>query len=164
VDGDQTEDGSTNYFADRLQQSSRYVTVDDADAATFATELKAYFTTNGAEYLESLTGGTNGSDEETITQADLRTGWDLFESSETVDISLAIMGKARGTTHDAELANYVVQNICEERLDCVAFLSPAYDDVVNAAGNELDNVIDFAGNLTSTVAVQSEQSGTRPTV
>lgn len=149
VDGDQTEDGSSNYFADRLQQSSRYITVDDADAITFATELKAYFTATGAEYLTSFTGGTNGDDEETISQGDLRTGFDLFESAETVDISLVIMGKARGTVHDAELANYVVQNICEDRLDCVAFLSPAYDDVVNAGGNELDNVIDFAGNLTS---------------
>jgi len=149
VDGAQADDGTNNYLIDKLQDSSRYVTVTDANAATFISELKAYFTAESTEYLAALDGGTNGSDEATIDQASVRLGYDQFKSAEAVDIALVLMGKAMGTSHDAELANYVVQNVCEARKDCIAFISPAREDVVDAAGNEATNVVDFAGNLVS---------------
>jgi len=149
VDGAQADDGTNNYLIDKLQDSSRYVTVTDANAATFISELKAYFTAESTEYLAALDGGTNGSDEATIDQASVRLGYDQFKSAEAVDIALVLMGKAMGTSHDAELANYVVQNVCEARKDCIAFISPAREDVVDAAGNEATNVVDFASNLVS---------------
>lgn len=144
--GDKRADGTNNYLADVIEQSSRYIAVTDA----FTTALSTYFTTEGTEFLESFTGGTNGSDEATIAQSDLKAGYDLFKDTEEVDISLVLCGKAVGNTHNAELANYIVQNVCEARKDCIAFVSPDRADVVDNAGSEATDIVDFRSNFTST--------------
>jgi len=143
--GDQTEDGTNNYLPDVLEQTSRHIAVTEA----FAGAIDTYFTTEATEFLSDLTGGTNGSDEATISQTDLRAGYDLYKNAEEVDVSLIVMGKAIGDTNDAELANYVIQNVCEFRKDCIAFVSPAYTDVVNNPGSEVTAVVEFRDNITS---------------
>jgi len=56
-----------------------------------------------------------------------------------------LMGGESSATVALELIS-----ICESRKDCVAFLSPEKSDVVNAAGLEADNVVDFRNSLGST--------------
>lgn len=143
--GAKTVDGTNNYLPDVIEQSSRYIAVTEA----FATAISEYFTSQGAEFLSALTGGTNGSDEATIAQSELRAGYDLYKNAEEVDISLVLMGKAIGTSHKGELANYVIQNICEFRKDCIAFVSPDRADVVANSGSETTAIIDFRDNMTS---------------
>lgn len=145
ISGAKTEDGTNNYLPDVLTQSSRYITA----TAAFANAVSTYFTSEADELLTDLISGTDGSDEATISQSDLRAGYDLYKNAEDVDVSLILMGKARGDTNDAELANYVIQNICEFRKDCIAFVSPAYTDVVNNSGSEVTAMIDFRDNITS---------------
>jgi hypothetical protein len=58
-------------------------------------------------------------------------------------------GKARGNIGET-LANYLVDNICEYRRDCVAFISPDINDTVNVPLRELDNLIEFRNSLRST--------------
>jgi len=143
--GAQTEDGTNNYLPDVLDQTSRFIIA----TADFATALPTYFTSEVSEFLSDLIDGTDGSNESTISQSELRAGYDLYKHAENVDVSLIVLGKARGETNDAELANYVIQNICEFRKDCIAFVSPAYTDVVNNPGSEVSATIDFRDNITS---------------
>lgn len=143
--GAQTEDGTNNYLPDVVEQSSRFIALTES----FASDLPTYFSDESAEFLSDLTGGSNGSDEASISEASLQGGYDLFKSSEEVDVSLILLGKARGTINDAEIANYVIQNVCEFRKDCIAFVSPAYENVVNNPGFEVADTIDFRNSITS---------------
>lgn len=62
---------------------------------------------------------SGGSDDWEYSDADEIAGWDLVANKEQFDIGLIPMGPATAT-----VAKYVVQNICETRMDCVAFISP----------------------------------------
>jgi phage tail sheath protein FI len=44
-------------------------------------------------------------------------------------------------------ANYIIDNVCEYRKDCMAFVSPMSTNVVNNPGSELTAVTNFAANL-----------------
>jgi phage tail sheath protein FI len=69
-----------------------------------------------------------------------------------VDVSLLPLGSASAT-----LEQLVVQNVCEKRLDCMAFISPAQTDVENKlpyeALNNLKTFRDSTLNLNSSYAV-----------
>ena len=134
-------DGSTNYLVEVINQKSKYITLTN----DVATALAAVGST--ASVPTELIGGTDGSNEETITVGNLSTGYSKFVSPEDVDISLIIAGKARGTANGAELANYIVDNIVDVRKDCVLFVSPEKADVVETVGNELSNTKTFAASL-----------------
>jgi phage tail sheath protein FI len=92
---------------------------------------------------DALAGGVDGND--TIADGDIITGYDSFQNSEDVDISLVLTGDASPT-----LALYVINNIAENRKDCVAFVSPPKDAVVANAGNELTDVLAHRNALVST--------------
>lgn len=145
TDGSQTEDGTNNYLPDVFEQTSVYVTA----GTNFPAALTAYFTATSAEFLEDFASGTNGAGEGTITIATLQAGYDLYADADEVDVSLIMQGKARGTSNDAELANYIIQNIAENRKDAVAFVSPDRDSVVSNAGSEVTDVVAFRDLITS---------------
>lgn len=150
TEGAKTDDGTNNYFPDVIEQRSPYIKVNADSTDTFADDLDTYLTTEGVDLEVSLAGGTNGDNEVDVSQAEVRVGYDLFKSAEDVDISLVLLGKAMGTSHKAELANYVIQNICEYRKDCVAFVSPDKDTVVNnGSGDQVAQLIAFRDNITS---------------
>lgn len=133
--GDKTEDGSDNYLPTVLNNTSKYINMD-------ATATLAEF---AAGYDATLTSGTDGSDESTIAVGTLQAGYDLYDTSENIDISLVMQGKARGSANNAnaELAEYIIENIAEARKDCVAFISPDKDDVVDNSGSEVTDVLAF---------------------
>ena len=137
-----TESGATNYYKDVINAQSSYIyaTGSDqgiADTAPFDNSYK------------SLTGGTDGSDEAAISLASLAAGYDLYVSPEDVDISLILQGKAGKGTDEAGLANYIIDNICEVRKDCMVFVSPAYSDVVGNPGGEVDAMVAYRNALTN---------------
>jgi phage tail sheath protein FI len=79
-------------------------------------------------------------------------GWSKFADADAVDVSLLPLGAASATVEQL-----VVQNVCEKRLDCMAFLSPAQTDVENKlpfeALNNLKIFRDSTLNLNSSYAV-----------
>jgi len=88
----------------------------------------------------SLSGGlyeTPGTD-------DLIRGYDFFKDPEIVDISLVLAGATSQT-----VATHLISNIAEVRKDCLVFLSPRRDDVVDQAGSERANITTFRNLLTS---------------
>lgn len=114
----------------------------------------------GGELYLQLAGGVDANDllEAGDYQADTSgapAGYALFRSGEDIDISLLIAGDCGGGSGgpDAnweETALYLINDIAEYRLDCVAFLSPPQIAVVDNAGNEAADIIAYRNLLPST--------------
>jgi hypothetical protein len=138
---EKTESGATNYYKDVINNSSSWIWATGVDQSTVGI---APF----SNYL-SFTGGTDGVSESAVSLSILATGYDLFVSPEDVDISLILQGKATSGVDDTGLANYIIDNICEVRKDCMVFLSPAYSDVVGVAGSEVEEIIMYRDSISS---------------
>ena len=145
-----TESGETNYFIDVIKQRSSWIYAKGAtNLVTTNTAVNmAALTTDNATY-DSLKLGVDTAAEGSMSLADISAGYDNFSSAEDVDISLVMQGKALGGTNDAGLAKYIIDNICEKRKDCVLFASPAYADVVNNIGGEVDDILAYRNALTN---------------
>ena len=131
---DKNDQGESIYYKDVINERSNYIWATNSAIAD-------------SENYQSLTGGSDGTNatESTIPLSRLARGIDLYQDGDEVDISLFVCGKA-----NTVIANYIIDNICEIRKDCVAFVSPERSDVVNqATGAELDQIIAFRNNLTS---------------
>ncbi len=146
-------DGSTIYYRDVINQQSLYVWW--ANHRTTATSNTAPFlaSSTGAVPLNmTMVGGWDGPPEANVPFGTLAFAYDLFQSAEDIDISLVMQGKARGeaVTHFTQLGNYIIDNICERRLDCVAFISPDFKDTVHNPFEEVIDVVDYRNQLRST--------------
>jgi phage tail sheath protein FI len=75
-----------------------------------------------------MSAGTDVSTESTATLASLAFAYDTFKNANEIDISLVLQGKG---DNNANLANYIVSNVADYRKDCVAFLSPSKEAVVD---------------------------------
>ena len=137
-----SESGATNYYKDVINAQSAYIW------ATGSTQTVADTAPFDNSYV-SLTAGADGADETAITLAALATGYDLFVSPEDIDVSLILQGKAAHGTDDAGLANYIIDNICEVRKDCIVFVSPSYADVVSNPNGEVDAMIAYRNALSN---------------
>ena len=147
-----TADNLTNYYKDAINQRSQYVWwAGDRTGATSA--LGASLASSSATVPLSLrfVAGSDGPAEDVIPVGDLANAYDVFkDEAKVADVGLIILGKARGGSAGGQLANYVIDNICEVRKDCVAFISPDKADVVNNVGNEATDVVAFRNTLRST--------------
>jgi phage tail sheath protein FI len=149
------EDASTNYYVDVINNASEYIRVGShvAEASeTWGTEAADTDFTDIEADIQAhnlpLSGGVDGA---VSAGSDERiAGYDLFKNSDAVDLSFVLLGEATPST-----AQYVINNICETRKDCVAFVSPEYADVVDNRGNETESVKTFreALNVSSSYAV-----------
>jgi hypothetical protein len=147
-----TEDGASLHIKDVINSTSKYVYY-NVNRASGYTNTAVYMASqaNNLPLSQSFVGGSDGSDEGSIPVTELTSGYDFFKSSESVDISLILAGKARGGTSNTQVANYIIDNICETRKDCVAFISPYKEAVVlNAAADEVDKVVTFRNAVTPT--------------
>ena len=137
------EDGSDNYYVNVFYTGSDYVYVTDHAATNWGTTgVGTTFTNVTAPINDSL---TNGTDDFTLDAGEVQLGIDRFSDSETVDLNLFICGKA-----DATEAKYAV-DMCTDRKDCVAFVSPERADVVNVTTEvqQTKNVKDFFSSFPS---------------
>jgi hypothetical protein len=145
-------DGEIIYYKEVLNQSSRYVWA-GSDRSGSATTTAALISTSTATTPETLSFGSgtdvNGG-EGACTLGQILRSYDVFRSSEDYDISLVVSGKARGGANGTQIANYIIDNICERRKDCVSFVSPAKQDVVNNFSDISEDVIAFRNSMRST--------------
>lgn len=131
-------DGTNNYYKAVIELKSNWIEADSVDIEE----------ATAREYI-SLSGGANGDGENTstvISLGALMLGYDLYKEPDDVDISFVLQGKA---AHNSNLANYLISNITEYRKDCVAFISPRKEDVVNVANpnTQLENVLAFRNQI-----------------
>jgi len=139
-----TVGGQTNYFKTVINQTSKYVwAAGDRSGAVSNAAISLVSSTNKTPLSYSFTGGKDGADEKTVPLGILANGYDLYKSAEDVDVSLILQGKARGTIGTYELANYLIDNICETRKDCIALISPDDSVVTGNAGNEAVKLVEW---------------------
>jgi len=83
--------------------------------------------------------GTLGDD----NLANVCNGFNMFRNSYLVTVDLIMLGKYVA----APIANWVISNVAQVRQDCVVFVSPPLDAVLNNTGNELYSVIDYKNSI-----------------
>jgi hypothetical protein len=139
--------GSSNYYRDVIERSSEYIwwTGHDTDIVsgaaeerTFAASVSSAFGAPDLPQNVSLSGGADGR---VPTAAQKYGAWQsFFKDGDNIDISFLIVGSSHtdngsGTEQDlladwTTLTNQAIL-ITENRLDCIAFVSPRRSDVVN---------------------------------
>jgi len=145
-------DGTNNYYKNVLNARSEYIwwmdhpTAVSGSAAWGSTAAGSSFKSLDAPLAISLSGGT---DDFVASEGELQSAFALFANAEQYDISLIMAGKATATT-----ATYIINNICETRLDCVAFISPqsttSADPIIGSTSTEQNAIIEYRDALPST--------------
>lgn len=138
-------DGSNNYYKEVINARSKYIRWAGHDSTITNIGTLALNKTFGAfakPINASLVGGRDGA---LIGNDERIRGWDYFKNKLTTDISFCIGAGANQT-----VASYIINNICEYRYDCVAFLSPPQSYVVNNEGDEADDIVLFRNTLPTT--------------
>jgi hypothetical protein len=127
-------DGTTNYYKNVLENRSQWVI---STAASIAGDFG----------YQRLSGGTDGDNEIATSFGAIAQAYDLFKDSNEVDISFVLQGKATSSN----ISNYIAQNIAEYRKDCVAYLSPRREDVVDVPNptTKMNNIIAFRNAVQS---------------
>ena len=142
--------GQDNYYVDVLNTGSQYIwwlAAPGVNNTNFgANTLNTTFDVNALPETDILFGGQTQN--ALIDDSAQETAYNIFQDADQISVSLIISGPA-----SAALSSYIIQNICEPggsgRGDCVAFISPLYDDVVNQPGQEVTNVVAFRNSLPS---------------
>lgn len=130
-----TSTGASNYYKNVINDSSRYVYVaGDRTGANSAPSANLTSSSATTPAYINFVGGTDGLSESAIAFTDIVNGYDLFKTVD-VDISLVLQGKPIGT-NNAQLANYLINNIAEVRKDCVVFITPPDSLASTNPGNE----------------------------
>ena len=151
-------DGTNNYYKDNINSNSRYVYWADHTADVLSSV--AGVGTSGVNWGTATASGSgykdlefpvtktlaNGVDDLTATDGQLQTAYSIFANAELYDISLLPLGKASST-----VATYVINNVAEVRLDCVAFVSPDDNgEVIIGSGSEaVDKLVAYRNALPS---------------
>ena len=138
-------DGSTSYYREAINRGSQYVYTTAHESLSSGTMGSASSTAFGNLTSAATYTFSNGADAfAAVTDDDKIAGFALFRDPEVVDVSLVIGGEC-----SENVADYLIDNIGEYRRDCVVFVSPPMATVVNNAGQEEADIIDFRNKLNS---------------
>lgn len=108
-------DGSNRYYAEVLSNESAWIEATDTPLTGIV--KRAY---------SSMASGNDGANEAAIALGPIARGYDLYREANDVDVSFVLQGRP-----SINLATYLISNIAEYRKDCMLFLSPTKDAVVN---------------------------------
>ena len=139
--GAKQEDGTNNYYVDIINQSSQYVRIGGTYVlGSLATgKISDTWTPTGTNVV-SLSKGSD-LDLASVTDEYVN-GMDMFSNPEDVDVSLVLTGAA----NLVEAQNAI--DICQNRKDCVAFISPQWSHVqVGLTASQIaSNVVNYKNN------------------
>jgi len=152
------DDGSSIYYKEVLYRNSEWIHWLGHAAGSNATnawgQTVATVNASGDKFHQpavstlSLVNGADGS----IKQSDVTNAINQFNNAEKVDISLLFAGDcgvgANASIDAATVANQYL-TVAAARKDCVAFVSPAYANVVGSQASATA-VVDYRNGLTST--------------
>lgn len=140
TEGAVSPQGTTNYYGTVIENFSSWVKVANTDVIGTASNAIAKY--------ETMSGATTPVTETNATLAQLGFALDTLRSSNEIDIAFVLQGKGDDA---ATRANYIVSNICETRKDCVAFISPSKEAVVDELkmNAKLTNVLAYRAKVQS---------------
>jgi phage tail sheath protein FI len=140
-------DGTSNYYKDVLNNRSNYIwwlnhshlVSDFANTNWGSASSNTSFKLMTSSASIRLSSGADG----TIASANIVTAYNQVANPDSTDVSLIVTGPA-----DATIAGAVI-TIAETRKDCVVFVSPEKDDVVDNYGSETTDILAYRNTLTS---------------
>ena len=135
-------DGSSIYYKDVINAKSKYIwwgghPLGGSNWGNTATSVN--YTLLTANVVATLTGGTDA----VPTAANVNSSYSFFNNADAVDVSLLMAGPTTGAT----TPNHLI-SIAESRKDCIVFVSPEFEDVVDNAGNETADTLTIAASYT----------------
>ena len=139
-------DGASIYYVNKINETSNFIRWADHLPAGLNwgnTAAGTTFTNVTKPNTVDLAGGRDVNAGSAIDAARI-IGYDLFGNADLVDVALVMLGEA-----SAAVAMHVINNICETRKDCVAFISPEKSSVVDNVDNEVEDSIAFRDSLPS---------------
>ena len=143
-----SDTGASVYYKDVIKNTSKYIRwmdKDNAGANWGNTATNIAFTSPNDPLTYRLAGGADGS---APTDTQKIAGYQIFANKSNIRLDLIPMGVATST-----VINTVIADIAEQRKDVVVLISPEQADVVNAPGEEVTNVLQFAGLVTKSTYV-----------
>ena len=149
------DDGTQQFYKTVINTESDYIWWMDHDSAgdrdaslnTLAwgavanSAVAPQYQANGIITTDSLTGGVDGN---TLSDADLTTGYNKFKNPDEVDVACITTANTSSV-----VAKHIIENIAHIRKDCMVFVSPDEDDVVNASV-PVDRIIEKRDAIGST--------------
>lgn len=109
---------------------------------TVASDYQMLKAGTGSSHKGSFLALSGGKDGGIPTAADYLEGWAQFQSTEEIDVGILIAGQAGGAAAHAKVVQYLIDNICEARGDCVVAYSPNRDDTFNKTQSQAcDNIL-----------------------
>ena len=137
TEGAQREDGSSKYLDTVINNGSSWVDMKTSYSLDASTALSTY---------ENMTLGGDAQTESNATLAALGFAYDTLKNTNEIDISFVLQGKGK---NDGSTANYIISNVAEYRKDCVAFISPSKEAVVDEAkvATKAENVIAYRNRV-----------------
>lgn len=145
-----SEDGTNIHYNKYINQNSRWIwwTAHVAGITGGRVVSSGFSWGAGVQSLPLNYAFSKGRDGASPRAADYINGYNLFKSTESVDVSLILGGAS-----DSTRALHIINNIVESRKDCIAIFSPRRADVVNNsgyAGAQVDDIVAFRNSLPST--------------
>jgi hypothetical protein len=154
-----TVNGNDNYFKNVINQGSRYIW-SAADRPNAVSNTGQYLTssTTTAPASYTFTLGSDGYGESNVALATVASAYDLFASTEDIEVSIIMSGRPLGgstvvggqTITDFQVTNYITDNIIAARKDAVLTASPAKSLVLNNFGEEATSLVNYRGSLRDT--------------
>ena len=134
-------DGSSNYYKDVINNKSKYIWWGGHPNNSFGntTTSTASFGDITGNVTSTLTGGFDAAS----SANSINFAFDRFENPDSTDVSLLMAGATSGVT----TPNHLI-SIAESRKDCLVFISPDREDVVDNFGDEATDVANAAVSLT----------------
>ena len=152
-------DGTNNYAADVINSASEYVWLAhwDGDLATMSNAGTAAsgtaFGNPSAAISKSLTGG---ADSAALTTAEVATGFDLYQDTDTIQVDFLIAPGMANASDQATVVNDLAGIAGATRKDCIVVTSPDRAAVVNNSTPVASSVTTAAGfNSSSYVVVDN---------
>lgn len=138
--------GASNFYETVIENSSSWVKVANTAVITAAILNEASVGTEKLNAYETMSGGTDASTETSATLSSLAFAWDTFKNTNEIDISFILQGKGDDL---GVRANYIISNIADYRRDCVAFISPSKEAVVDElkTNSKMENAIAYRNKI-----------------
>jgi hypothetical protein len=134
-------DGTTNYYKEVLNNRSNYVWwLSHPDSVDWGSNSSTDFDVLDEAITSRLVSGAEG----TVSSGNIQEAYDKVANPDSVNISLIVSGPA-----NADLANHIISNIAEVRKDCVVFISPLKEDVVDNPSDESTDILSYRSGITS---------------
>ncbi len=147
-------DGTNNYYKDVINGRSEWIWwMDHTDQVVGGVENTNWGSVMAGTTFKSMTAPltqslSGGFDDASATDGQTMEAFELFSNAELYDVSLILTGKA-----NADIINYVIDNVALKRLDAVVFCSaqdPDTEEVIIGDGSTaVDKIIEFRNQLSS---------------